>query len=80
MNKSQAMKQRNAALKAAMYSKGIIILDNSKYQKPETGKATRNEIERKSIYHKTISSISGYVSDSKMSNFEKDFLRPSNRK
>lgn len=80
MNKSEAMKARNAALKAAMYNQGLIILDNSLYQKPETGKATRNEMERKSIYSKTISSKSGYVSDRKMQNFEVDFLRPSNRR
>lgn len=76
MTKSQMMKERNAALKAAMYSKGIVILDNSLYEKPITGIASRNEMERKSIYKATISSKSGYVSDRKMQNFEADFLRP----
>lgn len=80
MNKSQAMRERNAALKAAMYGKGLIILNNELYQKPVTGIASRNEMERKSIYNATVSSKSGYVSDRKMQNFEADFIRPSKRR
>ena len=80
MKKSEAMKARNAALKAAMYGKGIIILNNELHQKPETGRGVRNELERKSIYNSTVSSRSGYVSDRKMQNFEADFMRPPKRR
>lgn len=73
MTKSEQMKQRNAALKAAMYS---IDISGTKFnpKKIET-KPTMTSFERGSVFKKEITSRSGYASDRQMRNFEADFMR-----